>query len=69
MPEAAVSWNGRRVYDADSGVYLGTADGEPWTDGVEGFISLRQDEDGQTVKPSVCCGFAVLDAPPAAFAP
>lgn len=57
-------WNGRRVFDADSGTYLGRAVGEPWSDGIEGYITLRQDEDGQTIRPYMCCGFVVLDSPP-----
>lgn len=57
------SWHGRKVYDANSGSFLGRALGEPWGDGIEGYISLRQDEEGQDVRPHVCCGFVVLDNP------
>lgn len=57
-------WNGRDVYDAYTCEYLGYAVGEPWSDGIEGYITLRQDEEGQTIKPYVCTGFVVLDRPP-----
>lgn len=59
------SWHGRKVYDYETGSYLGRADGEPYSDGVEGVVRLRQDEDGQTIKPYTLCAFVVLDQPPA----
>lgn len=58
-----MSWDGRRVYDDRTGVYLGRAVGEPWDDGVEGVISLRQDEEGQIVRNVALCAFVVLDKP------
>lgn len=56
-------WDGRRVYDYETGRYLGRAVGEPWTDGVEGLISLRQDEKDQTIIHAALCAFVVLDKP------
>ena len=61
----AESWDGRKVFDTSNGRYLGRAVGEPWTDGVEGYITLRQDAPGQYIIPSICCGHVVLDKPPA----
>jgi hypothetical protein len=57
------TWHGRKVFDYETGAYLGRADGEPYTDGIEGMVRLRQDEDGQTIKPYAMCAFVVLDKP------
>lgn len=57
-------WHDRKVFDYATGEYLGRAVGEPYSDGVEGLIRLRQDTEGQYVKPVALCGFVVLDNPP-----
>lgn len=72
MPESSLlhhadlseTWHGRKLFDYETGVYLGRADGEPYSEGIEGLVRLRQDEDGQTIKPYALCAFVVLDAPP-----
>ena len=57
------SWHDRKVFDSQTGHYLGRAVGEPFSDGVEGLIALRQDESGQTIKSHALCAFVVLDDP------
>lgn len=58
--EEPTLWDGRRVYDAQTGVYLGRAVGEPYDDGVEGLINLRQDEEGQGIRSTALCGYTRL---------
>jgi hypothetical protein len=58
-----MSWDGRKVFDDETGEYLGRAVGEPYDDGVVGLIALRPDEEGMTVRSSALCGHVTLDDP------
>lgn len=59
-----MKWDGRKVYDSETKEYLGRAVGEPFDDGVEGMIHLRQDQEGQTIRRTALCGYSLVSAGP-----
>ncbi len=59
--QSVSKWDGKKVYDAWTGQYLGRAVGEPQDDGVEGIIVLRQDLDGQIIIPWAVCGLVTME--------
>ena len=61
MQNASDTWDGKKVYDAWTGEYLGRAVGEPRDDGVESVVVLRQDVEGQVAISWAICGLVTLE--------
>lgn len=62
-PTKGRPWNGRKVYETESGRYLGTAIDEPFLSGWIGYIKIDP-ADPNTYSLYASCEHVTLDAPP-----